>query len=395
MTNQGGREIAQRRTSRIAFPLLIWGHFLNDGSVNYAPAILPAVMAVHHVPVSLVGSVVLVLQAPSVLQPLVGAWADRVGGHAFVWAGLALSAFGAAAIGLAPTYTVLLGLLLLTGIGNAIFHPQSLTSASWTAGRNRGLRMSMFLIGGELGRGLWPLLASALVVAAGLRGLGWILIPAALTVPVLAMVLPDLPSAPPRTRPRETQAVVGKATAILLVRGLSATAIFGLVTFIPLLWHDRGGSLLAGASLLTTLLVVGIPGNLAGGWLGHRVSPRLWIGLSSLFAALLLALFLFSTGIWSWVTIGLVGTALFSGIPVVMLLSQDAFPGNPSMASGLALGGGNAIGALATFALGPVAAAIGLVPTIWLLVGLLGVAAPLAALLPRAEVPGMAYPVRT
>lgn len=385
--------MAQRKARRIAFPLLIWGHFLNDGSVNYAPAILPAVMAVHHVPVALAGSVVLVLQAPSVLQPLVGAWADRVGGHAFVWVGLALSAFGAAAIGLAPTYTLLLGLLLLTGIGNAIFHPQSLASASSTAGHHRGLRTSVFLIGGELGRGLWPLLASALVVAAGLRGLVWILIPAALTVPILAMVLPDLPSAPPRTASGKTHTAMGKAIAILLVRGLSATAIFGLVTFIPLLWHDRGGSLVAGASLLTTLLVVGIPGNLAGGWLGHRVSPRLWIGLSSLLAALLVSVFLFATGVWSWVTIGLVGTCLFSGIPVVMLLSQDAFPGNPSMASGLALGGGNAIGALATFALGPLAAAIGIVPTMWILVGLLGSAAPLALLLPHAE--GMAHSMRS
>jgi hypothetical protein len=30
---------------------------------------------------------------------------------------------------------------------------------------------------------------------------------------------------------------------------------FGVVTFVPLLWHERGGSLIAGASLISAMLI--------------------------------------------------------------------------------------------------------------------------------------------
>jgi len=212
----------------------------------------------------------------------------------------------------------------------------------------------------------------------------------------LALLLPHLPPQRPSARPaspspRGPEANLGKVVSIVAFQGLRATATFGLMTFVPLLWHQRGGSLVGGASLLTALLVVGIVGNLAGGWLADRVGRRLLLVISSLLGAGLLALFVHSQGVASWISMGLTGIALFSSLPVAMLISQDAFPGRRSMASGLALGSGNAVGALVTFGLGPVAAHLGLVVVFWLLVAALLLSVPIAALLPgrrgEAEAP--------
>ncbi len=376
-------EVAPGPPSRAAFPLLVWAHFLNDGSVNYVPAILPVLMAAHHFPLALAGTMVLALQGvTSIFQPLVGVWADRRGGKAFVWTGVGLAALGGSSIGFAPSFSVLLGLLVLTGIGNTLFHPQALATASTTT-RTRGVRLSVFLVGGELGRGLWPLLMSVIVMGLGLRGLGLIILPTIVTLPFLARALPGLPPSHRDAAPLHLSGNLRKMASIVAFQGLRAAATFGLLTFVPLLWHSRGGSLVGGASLLSALLVVGIAGNLAGGWIADRIGRTAPLVVSSLVGAVCLGLFLHATGIWNWVTMGLTGIALFSSNPVAMLISQDAFPGNRSMASGLALGSGNAVGAFVAFGLGPVAARFGLGPTLWILVVALVLSAPMALLLPR------------
>lgn len=370
-----------------AFPLLTWAHFLNDGYVNYVPAILPALMAAHHFPLAMAGTLVLALQGVTAMfQPAVGLWADRLGSPVFVWAGLALSALGASAVGVAPSAAVLLGLLLVTGIGNTLFHPQALAAASAAANRRRGLRMSVFLVSGELGRGLGPVLASALVAWQGLHSLWLLLVPSAVTVPFLARAPLPIPRHPDGKAPPLSLRGRGvPAGLIVLFNGLRALAAFGVLTFVPILWHERGGSLVAGASLVTVLLVVGIAGNLAGGWLADRVGRRRWLVVSSVLASGLLALFLAVRGPWSWVVMGVMGIALFSSLPVTMLLTQDLFPENRSMASGLALGSGNAVGAFATFLLGPVAAAIGVPGTLLLVAGGVLLAGCVALFLPDRQ----------
>ena len=58
----------------------------------------------------------------SLLNPYIGILADRISVRYFIIAAPALTAIPMSLIGLAPTYTVLLILLFLTGISVAIFH---------------------------------------------------------------------------------------------------------------------------------------------------------------------------------------------------------------------------------------------------------------------------------
>lgn len=374
------------RTPQVGLSALTWAHFLNDGYINYLPAVLPVLLEKFHVPLALVGSLILALQGiGSLLQPLIGWKADRTGGRSFVLVGLGMSALGASLIGLAPGYWPLIGLLLVAGLGSAAFHPQALASARALTHGREGLTMSFFLIGGELGRGIWPAAAGLLVMGLGLHSLWLFAIPGALTLLVLARFTPRLPSEPSQAVRSAWASHRGPILALIAFVGLRGMVSYGVVTFVPLLWHARGGSLIAGASLISVMLVVGIMGNFFGGLLADRTGRRPVIVGSSLFSALFLSLFLFSQGLWLWVSLAFLGIAVFSTAPVTMLIGQDLFPKSHSMASGIALGVGNALGAVAVFGLGFVAARSSIDASLWWLAGLSLLGLPLAWVLPEKE----------
>src|SRR5699024_5034827 len=78
---------------------LAWSHFLNDGASNYLPGVLPAILISLHLSVSYAGVFMAALIVGQGVQPLVGLVADRIGGRAFVVAGLFGTALGGALIG--------------------------------------------------------------------------------------------------------------------------------------------------------------------------------------------------------------------------------------------------------------------------------------------------------
>jgi FSR family fosmidomycin resistance protein-like MFS transporter len=372
------------QSTRATLSVMAWAHFLNDGYINYLPAVLPVLLGKLDIPLALVGSLILALQGlGSILQPFMGWGADRMGGRIFILVGLGLSMLGASLIGLAPNYGLLLGLLLVAGLGNSIFHPQALASARTLAQGRAGLMMSLFLIGGELGRGIWPSVAGLLVAGLGLHGLWLFAIPGALTLVLLAWLAPSLPPQPHRSALTAWSEQRGAVLALVGFVGLRGMTMFGVVTFVPLLWHERGGSLIGGASLISVMLVVGILGNLLGGALADRIGRRPILIGSSLLSALFLAFFLFTHGFWLWVALALLGVAVFATAPVTMLVGQDLFPASQSTGSGIALGVGNALGAVAVFAFSFAAPQYGLGAVLWFIAGLSLLGLPLAWILPE------------
>ncbi len=75
-------------SARLGLAALTWAHFLNDGYINYLPAVLPLLLVKFHIEIALVGSLIFALQGiGSLLQPVFGLKADRVGGHAGLYCG--------------------------------------------------------------------------------------------------------------------------------------------------------------------------------------------------------------------------------------------------------------------------------------------------------------------
>lgn len=373
---------ASSQYGRIA--TLSWFHFLNDGSANYLPGVLPAVLLALHQSVALAGTVMAALLIGQALQVVTGWFADHIGGRWFIIIGVLGSNVAAAIIGLVPSIWVLIPALAVIGISNAMFHPQAMAGARRLSGAQHGFGMALFLVGGELGRGLWPLFASVVVISWGLPYLGLLAVPALVSVTLLRNRLPRQSPMDRKTAPIVWRRHFGAMSALVSFSLLRALVIFGLVTYLPVLWHQRGHDLTEGASLITVLLVVGIVGNIGGGHFGDRINRRLVLFGSSLLGAILLAAFLLTDGVYQWILLGLLGITVFSSMPLCIVIGQDIFPENSSLGSGVALGLSNGLAAIALAGLDLVSTACGgPVAVLWVLVGAMLLATAISLNLPN------------
>ncbi|MGH3440025.1 MAG: MFS transporter, partial [Sciscionella sp.] len=290
---------------------LTWAHLLNDGAANYLPGVLPAVLASLHQPVQMAGVLVAALTIGQALQPVTGWLADRIGGRSLVVLGLLLTSAGGGLLGVAHTTWVLIVLLLLIGIGNAFFHPQALAGVRSLLRAKRGFLTSVFLVGGELGRGIWPTVASLVTANLGLLNLWIIALPGLATAPFLLRSAPRLPAVPRRGRAIRWRRHARPMTLLITYRSVRALTIYGLVTFIPIVWAVRGGTLVGGASILTTMIVVGVIGNLWGGYLADRFGRRPVLLASALASCGLIFPVVYLHGVWVWIAAAILGVALF------------------------------------------------------------------------------------
>lgn len=323
---------------------LAWLHFVNDGGANFLPGVLPAVLVSIGKPASLAGTLMFVLVAGQALQPVTGLVGRRLGGRKLMWAGVIGVPVGAGLVGVAPNLGWLIVVLVAIGIANACFHPQAVAAARAFSGRSGNFGLAVMMLGGEIGRGVWPLAASAAVVLGSLVSLWVPAVIGLVTVPFIYRLLP----------PRQTQlnewriklrgrmGPTGLLLAYVALRGLVVT---GATVYLPILWEARGGGLVAGAALVTLMLIAGIIGTLYGGHLADRIGRRPVLIGGGLWMVGAMVLVSWANAPALWAGAALFGIGAFATFPLTTAIGQDIFPENRPFGTGVALGLGNAIGA--------------------------------------------------
>lgn len=342
-------QVAPAPSAKTRLVGMSWAHLLNDGVSNYLPGVLPAVLATLGEPAKMAGVLVTAMTIGQALQPLTGRLADRLGGRSLVILGLLMTSVGGGLIGFAPNTWLLIILLVVIGSGNAFFHPQAVAAVRRMVSHRQGLVTSVFLVGGELGRGLWPTAASLIVVHLGLGGLWLTAIPGILTAPFLFRWLPSQPAALTRGAAIRMNEHLKPMALLLGYQSVRTLTIYAFVTFIPILWNARGESLVTGATVITTMTTVGVVGNLWGGQLTDRIGTRATLVIAAVGSSVLIVPTAYLTGPAAWFAAGALGIALFLTASTTALLGQDIFPENRSMGSGIAMGFANGLGALGVF----------------------------------------------
>src|SRR2546427_12904419 len=148
-------------------------HLLNDMMQSLLPALYPMLRGSYRLSFTRIGLLTFTFQSTaSLLQPLVGLFADRsprpyslAAGMGFTLAGLLLLAF-------ADSYALLLIAAALIGTGSSVFHPESSRVARMASGGKHGLAQSVFQVGGNFGTAAGPLLAGFVVLPRGQSGVG-------------------------------------------------------------------------------------------------------------------------------------------------------------------------------------------------------------------------------
>ena len=144
---------------------------------------------------SLAGIIISVYSTFSSLGQIFFGWAsDRFQTLHFVTFGVAFTAIALSLLGIAPSLFLVLVLLGIGGCGVAAFHPKATSQAAALARGDRGFAISIFLTGGNIGRGLGPLLIMYLVVYRyGLESMPWCMSAGVL----VALLIPKVLKTPP------------------------------------------------------------------------------------------------------------------------------------------------------------------------------------------------------
>jgi len=290
-----------------------------------------------------------------------GFWADRTGGRKFVVGGLLIGSIVIPlGLGYTPSYPLLLLALLIGGLGNAAFHPNAAALVGEMTGKRKGFGMSLFIVGGNLGRALAPILAStAILLGGGRHGLILLAIPGL----IMALVMTWTMSPPPAPKPREEKILTPEfirglrhGRPLLGVVGLRSMATMSTLTLVPILWESLGYSMGTYATLLSVLFIAGSIGNVAGGFLSDIFGPKPVLIGSAVLSSIFLFAFIGSDNmVMAFIYIALLGITLYSSAPVTMVFSQSLFPKNIGMASGFAMGIGGTLGSLGVALIGLVA----------------------------------------
>src|SRR5581483_8721266 len=168
---------------------------------------------------------------------------------------------------------VLIGLLVLAGVGTAIFHPVAgamVGAAAPPAARGRW--MGLFITAGNFGNALGPLMLGLLLERTDQRGTWPIVLPALLMGCVVLLSMPRRP--PPSGSHPSLGALLRQhrrvLSTLILVVTMRAWITAGLVTFLPLLARSRGLGLGEAAQSITVYLLAAALGGLVGGSLADR-----------------------------------------------------------------------------------------------------------------------------
>jgi MFS transporter, FSR family, fosmidomycin resistance protein len=355
------------------------GHLATDFANGALPALLPFFADEFDLSYVLVGLAMLAWAfSSSVLQPLFGLWSDRRGAIWLLPAGLALGGLGIGLAAVAPSYWVCLGLITLSGLGTAAYHPEGSKFAAYVSGRKRASGMSFFSIGGNIGYALGPIAATFLVVHFGLEAGLLLAVPCLVVSALLVWWIRYLRTFEPSRETVQARAGADRVGGILALLGVVAfrsVAWFGLITFVPLYEVAQGHSEAYGNRVLAAMLLAGGLGTIVAGPLADRVGTRPVLVASVLAQGPLILVYLMTGGLAGAIALALVGPCVVGTFGVTMVMSQQYLPRHIGLASGLTIGLSIGLGGMAAVALGGIADAIDLEAALYVCA-----AAPFAAL---------------
>ena len=311
---------------------------------------------------SLAGNFVAIYSVFSSFGQIVFGWlSDRVRTVHFLTIGVGFSAIGLSLLWLAPSPNIVYLLLAIGGIGVAAFHPQATTYAGALASEQRGMGISIFLTGGNVGRALGPLVLLFIPYRFGLEYLVWEMIPGLLVALLVPKVLRfekelDL-TVTTRGTPSDDQIPQEPLWTVASMRLLPIIVLFviaamrtvtltGIETFLSVHLADQGYSDQGRSLVIALFIFAGSMGILSSGWLMSRVNTYVLLLVSLLGAPPLLYWSLHTDG-FSFLSLLFLGNVILtSSITVNIILAQIMLRGHENIASGLMMGAAWGVGGL-------------------------------------------------
>jgi FSR family fosmidomycin resistance protein-like MFS transporter len=320
--------------------LITFAHGLHDTYSSWLSALLPVLIEKFTLTNTMAGALSTALTFPSVLMPIIGYTADRKNLRWLIVVAPAITALVMTNLLVIPSYALLFPLLLLAGLSAGGIHAVGPGVVSHFSGKSIGKGMSFWMIGGEFGYSVGPLLATSMVVLIGFNRMPLLAIGGILVSLFLVYATRDVDTRSASkelkiNRPafmKNLRHVMFPMILLLLTRALAGVM---LSTFMPIFLKSQGASLgFAGAGMAITG-AAGAVGSYIAGTLSDKLGHRKILSVAIILTPIFMLLFLNAEG---WLKIpllilsGLFGLSLF---PVMMSTIMKFFPEDRSFANGI------------------------------------------------------------
>jgi FSR family fosmidomycin resistance protein-like MFS transporter len=339
--------------------LLGAGHFLSHFYQLCLPPLFIAWQKAFAASFAELGLVMAVMAAAAALmQTPMGFLVDRYGARPFLIGGTLMMTLSIAAMGFATAYWQVVGLALLSGVGNSVIHPADYAILSGSVDRARlGRSFAFHTFVGNVGFAAAPPATAALMLVLGWRGA--LILVGALGLPVVLAIVWQSRILIDQTRTLHNRSEPHAAGAKLLLSRsvmmffaffmVSAMAGAGIQSWLITILHQvHRLAIEAASSALTGYMVGATGGILVGGWVADRTDRHLpFVAILTVGAAALL-LVVSDISLAELPTIGVLFVAgLMTGAsrtPRDVMVKDAAPPGQIGkvfgfVSSGMSLGG--------------------------------------------------------
>ncbi len=323
-----------------AVSIVSGGHMVHDTYTSFLPALLPVLMEKFSLTNTTAGLLSVFAQAPSLLQPFIGHLADRRNLRYFIILTPAITGAAMSLLSIAPHYAFLAFLLIISGISSSALHAVAPVLTGTLAGNKLGRGMSFWMVGGELGRTIGPLLVVSAIGYLTLEGLPWLMFGGFFASIFLYTQLKDATTQPKNNGSQlPWRAALQKMGPILIPVFIlvfsRAMMMATLTTFLPTFLTNEGSSLWVAGASLSILEAAGVVGAFLAGSLSDRLGRRKMLVISFCATPIFMLLFLQMKGIFQVPLLIFLGFFAISVTPVIMAIVLENFPENRSLANGV------------------------------------------------------------
>jgi MFS transporter, FSR family, fosmidomycin resistance protein len=320
-------------------------HFTGDFYISFISPLYPAFIEKLGLSLTQVGIIAGVNRFLAfIVQPSVGYLADRYQTRYFMLGGLAICILFIPLSGIAASFWTLLFFICVGSVGNAMFHPSATGMIPLYAGNKSGLFMSVFNTGGTLAFGLGPLFITWYVSLFSLEAVPMTMIIGLASIAFLYFTVPA-----PQSEGfgqlgfigtlKETLGHVWKTIVLIwLVMVLRAVVGQSFLTFMPVLYVQKGYSIVSAGLLFSLFTVAGTLSGIIAGYVSDRIGfkPIFYLAHGLMTPALLL--FLYLPGHWAFAGSALAGFFVMATLPLGVVMAQSIAPKGRSMVASLMMG---------------------------------------------------------
>jgi FSR family fosmidomycin resistance protein-like MFS transporter len=321
--------------------LIAFSHLIHDIYGSFLAQLLPLLIEKLGFSYTMAGFLTVAQRFPSLLNPFLGVIADKISVRYFVIGAPTVTAISMSLLGLAPSYPVLVVLLVIMGISAACYHVPTPVMVKHIAGRQVGKGMSFYMFAGELARTVGPLVVIGVVSRWGLERTYWLILPGVLASLFLAAKFRHMPVH--RTVHATPSSGLGQTLVDMraTLLGLTGISIFlgglkgAMVIFLPAYLTEKGASLVVAGVSLSVLEAGGVIGVLTSGTLSDRWGRKFVLLAAILAAPALMWIFLRNPGFLTFPILFLLGFFLLSNGPVMLAIVQESGSERPAYVNGI------------------------------------------------------------